>query len=227
MYYQYQNITILLSLLRSIFLFWRAKLGSLTLRMTYIKTCFINMRTQIFKRISQVLYLSWQKVQKLPDLQNTALHVLKNQAPLVSKGSSKFLPSSFCLLPPPALCSGPSASGFKPCHRSDRREGACATHCLPATSSCSHSCASGISYELKPTQWTRCCHCSGSTTLDAVAEGTAVASELLQLSLPGHFSPEDWAPQHWDTTKECYGLSHGHVSGNKYAGWFTAGNTHL
>ena len=158
----------------------------------------------------------WHKVQKLPDSYRTQLCMSWITMPhWFPRAQANVFPAVF-------RCHHLQqfAGGFQPRSRRDRREGACVTNPVPPLlltfthrRSSSWRAASAAHSPL-PLLW--------ANTLDAGAAGTAAGQWLPALSLPRRFSSEDWDSQHWDTTEECH-----EVSGNKYDGWFTAGNTHL
>lgn len=175
----------------------RAKIESSTLRMTYMKVCFINTLrfTKELSVISPVI-LYWQKVKKWPDFYRATGN---------SKGSSKFLSSCSWLSAPRAVCSGPllAASSLV----ADGTEGKAhlsptVCHLLPFTFP-----------PLESPSYTEATHRAHPAVAALGTPRGQWQTERLQAvppcyeASPWHFSPEDWSPQHWNTTKTCHELS--------------------
>lgn len=155
-----------------------------TLRMTYIKTCFINILIQIsptYTVLTGGTEVAWL-------LQNAALHAWSTRHLWFWSTRANLFPAlcgcyhlqRFAL----ALCWW-FLSSEQMC-----QSGWCHVCHLPcATSSHLHSCSPGVTAVVKPGWHTACCHCSGDIASAAVAEGTAAGRDSLQLSPLQHFSP--------------------------------------
>lgn len=134
-----------------------------TLRMTYIKTCFINILIQIsstYTVLTGGTEVAW--------LTERSFARLKHQAPLVLKHSSKPLPSFMWLLAPPAVCFGPllvvSVLGADVPERMMPRVSSTVCHLLPFAfmQPRSHSCSEAtVAHSLLPLLWGHRFCCSG------------------------------------------------------------------